>query len=421
MPPSPGESSRLNELVAELSTAFVRVPLPQIDEEINRSLERIALSLSLDRSTIAEFKANGFAFFSHGWVRDAHYQVIGESLDTNALLPWTKARMLAGETVIMPRVDELPEEAATDRASFKRYGPKSNVMIPIKVEGVVLAAVGFGTLYRERRWPAQIVLQLQRMAQIFGYAFERKRTTSEIVRLQSELNHVSRVNTIGELAASIAHELNQPIAAILNNAEAVQSMLQTESPDLEEIKAAIVDIIQDDTRAGETIGLLRSLFRHDELKKSELDLGEVVREIGRFVKSDALIRNVSFKLEVQQQPVVLADRVQLQQAIINLVLNAFDAVAEVKEGLREVVVQVAARQFGWVRILVRDSGKGIPTDLMPRIFDTFFTTKSNGMGMGLAISRSIVEAHGGRLSVSSSHGQGSTFEIRLPSQSDVLV
>jgi signal transduction histidine kinase len=414
-----GEVEQFNELVADLSTAFIRASLPEIDDEINRSLKLIAKSLGLDRSTIAEFKADGLATFSHGWVSDGHHQLVGQSLDVNALLPWTKSKMLAGETVVMSSVDSLPEEAAVDRESIRRHGPKSNVMAPIKIGGVVLAAVGFGAMHRERAWPSKIVQQLQRIAEIFGYAFERKRTATEMLRLQQELTYVSRVNTMGELAASLAHELNQPLAAILNNAEALQNILQTGSPDLEEVRAAIADIIDDDTRAGETIRRLRSLFRHDDLKRSELNLGDVVGEVGRLVQSDALIRNVSFKIEVQQQPIVFADRVQVQQAIVNLVLNAFDAVGELEKGPREVALQVALREPGWAGILVRDSGKGISTDMTSRIFDTFFTTKRGGMGMGLAISRSIIDAHGGRLSVSSTPGHGATFEIRLPSLSQV--
>jgi signal transduction histidine kinase len=418
LPASFKETARFNELIAELSTAFIRASISEIDDEINRSLKRIAKTLDLDRSTIAEFKPDGLAVLSHGWVRDAQHQLVGQSLDVNSLLPWTKGRMLAGETVVMSSVDDLPAEATIDRESLRRYGPRSNVMAPIKIGGVVLAAVGFGDLYQERSWSPKIVQQLQRMAEIFGYAFERKRSANEMLRLQNELTYVSRVNTMGELAASMAHELNQPLAAILSNAEALQNMLLVKQPDFEEINATIADIIQDDIRAGETIRRLRSFFRNDQLKKSELDLGEVVAEIGRFLRNDAMIRNVSFKIEVQQEPpIVFADRVQLQQAVLNLVLNAFDAVDEVKGGSREVGVQVL-QESGWAGISVRDSGKGIAKDLTDQIFDLFFTTKSNGMGMGLAISRSIVNAHGGHLSVSSTPGQGATFEIRLPSHSE---
>jgi two-component system sensor kinase FixL len=207
----------------------------------------------------------------------------------------------------------------------------------------------------------------------------------------------------------------------LNNAEAIQNMLQAENPELAEITAAIADIIQDDTRAGETIGRLRAIFRRDELKQLELDLGKVIRDIGPLVQSDAVIRGVTFKIEVDQDPVVFADRVHLQQAIVNLVLNAFDAVSEVAESARKVTVRVGQQEPDRATVSVHDSGKGIAAELMPRIFESFFTTKLAGMGMGLMISRSIIEAHGGRLAVSSTPGRGATFEISLPSKPGVLV
>jgi GAF domain-containing protein len=272
-PTSLGESGRITALAAEISTSLVRVSFHDIDEEINRWLKHVAVILGLDRCTIAEFKVDGSAFFSHGWVRDDAYRVIGMSLDANTLLPWSKAKMLAGQTIVTSSMDDLPEEAVVDRESQIRFGTKSNVVIPIKVDDVVLAGVGFATTRHNRSWPPTVVQQLQKLAIIFGYAFERKRATHEIMRLQSELTHVSRVNTIGELAASIVHELNQPLAAILNNAEAVQIALQTDNPDLEEVRAAITDIIQDDTRASETSRRLRSLFRHDKLEKINLNLG----------------------------------------------------------------------------------------------------------------------------------------------------
>jgi signal transduction histidine kinase len=217
------------------------------------------------------------------------------------------------------------------------------------------------------------------------------------------------------LAASLAHEINQPLAAIRSNAEAIQSMLGSERPDLDEIKAAVADIVSDDARADETIRRLRAMFRRDELARSEVDLGELLREVNRIIRSDALIRKVSLTLDLHQPlRAVLADRVQMQQAIINLLLNAFDAVSETTENPRQVTLSALRDDSGCLRVLVRDSGKGIDPYALPRIFEAFFTTKPGGMGMGLAISRSIVEAHGGRLSVSSNPGHGSTFEITLP-------
>jgi len=404
----------LYRLIADLSSAFVRTPVHEIDDEINRALERVGVTLGLDRATMAEYRPDGFAFFSHGWVRNPRHRVVGTALDANAVIPWSKLKNMAGETVVMSSVEDLPPEAAVDRATFKIYGPKSNVMIPIRARGVLLAGVGFGFMEREHAWPAKVVEQLQRIAEIFGYAFERKRATNEMTRLRDELTYVSRVNTMGELAAAVAHEINQPLTAILNNAEAIEGMLHSESPDLPQIRATVVDIVRDNLRAADTIRKLRSLFRHEELRKSRLDLGEVVNEIGRLLKSDALIRNVSFKLDIGRSSYVLADRVQLQQVIVNLVLNGFDAVADTENGARAVELQVAQATPGLAHILVRDSGKGIPQEMFQRIFEPFYTTKPSGMGMGLAISRSIVEAHGGELCVSSTLGTGTAFEIRLP-------
>jgi signal transduction histidine kinase len=411
----PDETRPFEQLVIELAGAFVRVTTDKIDGEINGWLERIVLALGLDRSTIAEINpSDGWAIFSHGWAREPE-QIIGGSLDANALMPWVKKMMLAGETVVMPSVDVLPDEAAVDRETMRRYGPKSNVMIPIKVGGVVVAAVGFGALYRERSWPPRIVRRLQMVAEIFGYALERKRVTVELIQLRNQLTYISRINTMGELAASLAHEINQPLAAIRSNAEAIQSMLESERPDLDEIKAAVADIVSDDARAGETIRRLRALFRREELARYEVDFGELLGEVNRIIRSDAVIRKVPLILDLRQPlRAVLADRVQMQQAIINLLLNAFDAVSETEEKSRQVTLSALADDSGCLKIFVRDSGRGIDPEALPRIFEAFFTTKPGGMGMGLAISRSIIEAHGGRLSVSSTLGRGTTFEITLP-------
>jgi len=410
------EIHRFERLEADLARALVRVSVDEIDAEINRWLKRIMTSLGLDRSTIAEIiPVTGLARFTHGWARELD-RIIGSAIDVNAVLPWTKQKMLAGETVVMSSPDKLPKEAAVDRDSFHRYGTKSNVMVPIKVGETVVGAMSFASLYQERSWSPDIVRHFQAVAQIFGFGLERKRAVAETLRLRNELSYVSRVTTMAELAASIAHELNQPLGAILNNAEVIQAILASARPDLEEVKASIADIIHDNNRAREIIHRVWALFQRDKVTKSKIDVAAMIGEIGRMVRSDALMRNISLFLNVKQPiPSIFAEQVQMQQAIMNLILNAFDAVAGIDDGPREVRLEALAwSESDGVQILVRDSGKGIAPDTIPKIFDAFFTTKPNGMGMGLAIAKSIIEAHGGRLSVSLNSERSTTFEITLP-------
>ena len=251
------------------------------------------------------------------------------------------------------------------------------------------------------------------VAAIFGNALERRLAAEQNALLREELSHMSRTAVMGELTASLTHQLNQPIGAILMNAEEIQRMLESGQPNLEDLKDAVSDIIKDDLRATETIRGLRSFFRKSEVEKAPLYLGDVVAEVVRMVRSDSLLRNVSLTFEAPAARMrVAGDRIQLQQVILNLVLNAFDAVSE-REDLREVSISMSVDK-DQVRVAVRDSGEGIDPVAMPQIFEPFFTTKARGMGMGLTIARSIVKAHGGQISARRNLDRGSTFEIVLP-------
>jgi signal transduction histidine kinase len=412
---SVGEALSLETLVIQLAGALVRVTVDYLDAEINLWLKRIGMDLGLDRSTIAEINPlTGVASFTHGWAR-APYPLIGQPLDATRLLPWTTQQMLAGQTVVMASPDKLPKEAAIDRENFLRYGPKSNVIVPIMVGGTVVGAMSFASLRQARSWPQGTVSLFRAVSEIFGFGLERKRAVAETLGLRSQLSYVSRISMMGELAASMAHELNQPLGAILNNAEALQAILASECPDLEEIRAGIADIIQDDNRARDTIQRVWALFLRGEVTKSQVNIDELLTEIGRIVRTDALLRKISFKIDLTRPlPRIFGERVQLQQAIINLILNAFDAVASNDDGPREVRVEALARTGNEVELVVRDSGPGIASHTLPRIFEPFFSTKSRGLGMGLAITKSIIDAHGGKLSVSSNSDRGTTFVIRLP-------
>jgi signal transduction histidine kinase len=267
---------------------------------------------------------------------------------------------------------------------------------------------------------AQLYAELQQENSERRKAQEDLRESSaELSQLREEVRHVSRTAMMGELTASLAHELNQPLGAILSNAQAVRRFLAAKKPDLAEVKGAVEEIIQDNSRAVETIRNVRALFQRDEAQMSAVDLKQVLLDVKRILAGDAVFKNISFQLDLPASlPPVLGHRAQLVQALLNLVLNAFDAVGESGEGPREVAIHARERETGRVHIGVRDSGIGIDPEVMPRLFDLFFTTKPKGMGMGLAIVRSIIESHGGKVWVKRNPDRGATLEFELPVKAD---
>ena len=243
----------------------------------------------------------------------------------------------------------------------------------------------------------------------------RKQGEDETLRLRQEIAHAGRVSMMGQLAASLAHEINQPLGAILRNAEAAELYLQQAPPDLDEIGAILADIRSDDERAGQVIDRMRGLLKRQSLDRRRLDLGEVVAEVAALVRVDAATRQVTVDLEVPGDlPPVQGDRVHLQQVLLNLILNGMDALngAAVEDRRVSVAVRLDCEQT--VEIAVSDAGPGIPAEALAQIFTPFFTTKPTGMGMGLAISRTIVEAHGGRIWAENRNGGGAAFRFTLP-------
>jgi PAS domain S-box-containing protein len=243
----------------------------------------------------------------------------------------------------------------------------------------------------------------------------RKQAEVELHEAQTNLAHVTRVTALGEMAASIAHEVNQPLAAVVTNAAACLRWLDREPANLKEARSTVQSIVEDGNRAGEVIQRVRALVNKTADRKAPLHINEVVNEVISLVQHELFSHRVALRLELAPAlPPVLADRIQLQQVILNLVINGIEAMQPVKDRPRELVIRTLQDETGQVLVTVSDVGIGVAAENADRLFDAFFTTKSSGMGMGLSICRSIVNAHGGRLSASGNAGPGATFQFTLP-------
>jgi PAS domain S-box-containing protein len=254
---------------------------------------------------------------------------------------------------------------------------------------------------------------LRRMGAVFDIT-ERKRAQYELDRHREELAHAGRVSVMGQLASALAHELNQPLGAILRNAEAAELFLQASPPDLREVAAILADIRKDDHRAGEVIDRMRALLKRREPEWSELDLNALAEEVASLVRPDAERRRVKLDLDLASTVLpVHGDVVQLQQVLLNLLLNAMDAVNDRAPEERRVSVRTRTDD-GQAEITVSDAGHGIAPENLERLFVPFFTTKANGMGLGLAISHTIIGVHGGRIRAENNPEGGATFRIALP-------
>ena len=250
-------------------------------------------------------------------------------------------------------------------------------------------------------------------------SLERKHAEEARREAQAELARVSRVTTMGELTASLAHEVNQPIAAAVTNANTCLRWLTRDHPDVEEARAAASRIVKDATRASDIISRVRLLFKKSAPQRELVDVNGAIREMIVLLRSEATRYNITVRMELAADlPRIMGDRVQLQQVLMNLIVNSIDAVKEV-DGARELAVKSQRTEKEEVLVSVSDTGVGLPPEQTEQIFNAFFTTKPHGTGMGLRISRSIVESHGGRLWAADNSPRGASFHFALPTKIEV--
>jgi PAS domain S-box-containing protein len=259
----------------------------------------------------------------------------------------------------------------------------------------------------------------------FGIVFditERKQAQDELQQTRTELAHVSRVATLGQLAASIAHEIKQPLAAARNNASAGLNFLDAQPPDLGEVREALGCIVDDTDRAGAIIDRIRDQIKKALPQSDRFDLNEAINQVIVLARGEVTKNRVSVDTHLTEGALpVQGNRIQLQQVVLNLILNAVDAMGLVKEGPRELVISAEQNETNGILVAVRDSGPGIDPEHLDRVFEAFYTTKSGGIGMGLSICRSIINAHGGRLWAEANEPRGAVFQFTLPGCGSGLV
>ncbi len=382
--------------VAQLSAAFVRMPCDGVDGRFHTWLGVTGDLLETDGVALCALSADEQRIVNqYSWLRQH-----------DAPAPPVVAQADAADVVRRLRT----------RAPFV-YAPgsRSFVIVPLLVRTRLFGGLAFATAAEEGAHSQQ-VQRLTVVAEVFATALARNEAEIEAQRSRQELAHFARTSTMGELTASLAHELNQPLAGILANSQTAARLAAASLPRAHDLREALSEIVEDTRRASDVIHRVRELARKSAPKVVALDINALVYDVTRLLRSDAIIRNVSVALDLHPNPLVVqGDHVQLRQVVLNLLVNAFDAVGDASDDARTVRLRTTLTEEEAVHLSVQDAGSGLEEGTEERIFEPFYSTKPGGMGMGLSIARSIVEAHGGIIWARTvPNVRGTTFHLTLP-------
>lgn len=406
-------SAGFEALLAELSLRLANASIDGIEAEVESALAQLVARLGYDRCTYGDFMPDG-SFSVVRSVAAAGLEPLPRG-PRDSVEPWVIDQIRAGHVVALPDLPHgLPAEATAELERCRRSGLRSHLSLPLRVGGRIVGALSFGGLRRACPWPEPTIARLKIIGELIAGAIARTRADEEARRLRARLWHVDRVARVAALGAGIAHELNQPLAAILSNAQAGLAYLERGEPQPEQMRAILQAVVRDDKRAADTIRSMRALLKPDEGQRERIDVAATLHDVLQLLAVDLRDRGVRVETELASGCWAIADKAQIEQVALNLVMNAAAAMQSCPREQRVLQVAVAGDGQGRVAVAVRDRGPGIAPDHRDAVFEPFWTARSEGLGLGLPICRSIVQAHGGRIEVLPNADRGVTLRFELP-------
>jgi C4-dicarboxylate-specific signal transduction histidine kinase len=396
--------------IADFMSALMSTSADTLDGYIRDGLERIAEQTRAEQSSLARFSEDGGSLTV---THSSGAPAIPTSLGTD--LCWYREQLGQGRCLRLNQLpDDLPARATAERNVFRKTRMQSHVAVPLINAGRVWGVIGLATFLQHHEWTDEDIRQLRLTGEMIMAAVLRHELEAAARRQRDELIHVARLATLSDLTVTLTHELNQPLTAIRANAQATQRLL-ARGAHAENLDDVLSDIVADATRSADLIRRLDALLRRRQLEQTPVNVNQAVRDIQAIARMEAQRRGATLVLQLAPDlPDVTGDSVQLQQVLLNLVRNAAEAMATIEPDARQVVVTTSLTAPDQITVSVRDAGPSLDDAVFSRLFTHFYTTKPDGLGMGLAISRSIVEAHGGRLRGERHAGGGLVMRFTLP-------